>query len=134
MGKILSDADWSRVEEIIISSKKKHSGPPRKYGYREILEAILYVNKTGMAWRDLPIEAHPPYRIVHKQYMSWMKRGVFDKILTALRQEYRVLVGKEEEPSCAIVDSKTVQTVFNHSTVGVDGHKKNQGHKKAHSS
>jgi transposase len=123
----IKDEQWASIEKIIMESKKKKSGPPRRHSYRNILNGIFYVTRTGIAWCDLP-EGFPPYRRVHDQYMKWIRNGVFDKILTELRQTYRMLEGKDEEPTCAIIDSKTVQTVFNHETIGVDGHKKNQGH------
>lgn len=122
----VKDDEWKKIEKIIMESKKKHSGPPRKHSYRDILNGIFYVTRTGVAWCDLPKD-FPPYKRVHDQYMKWIRNGVFNKILTELRQTYRMLEGKDEEPTCAIIDSKTVQTVFNHSTIGVDGHKKNQG-------
>jgi transposase len=128
----VTDEDWLIIEPIILKTKRRQ-GRPRKYSMRSMFNAICYVLKTGCQWEQLPKD-FPPYKQVHEIYMRWMGRGVFNELLKVTRRKYRFLRGKEEEPTCAIVDSKTVQTVLNHRTVGVDGHKKNQGHKKAHSS
>jgi len=91
---------------------------------RSMFNAILYVLRTGCQWNMLPND-FPPYKQVHEIYMKWVEREVFNVIVKKMRQDYRMLLGKDEEPTVAIIDSKTVQTVFNHDTIGVDGHKKN---------
>lgn len=120
----VTDEQWAYIEPII--ERKHHNGGRKKYASRDMFNGIIYVLTTGCSWADLPL-CYPPYKRVHERYMRWIARGVFEAALTELRQKYRLMLGKDEEPTVAIIDSKTAQTIFNHSTVGVDGHKKNQG-------
>jgi transposase len=122
----VTDEDWLIIEPILLSVKK-NKGRPRKYELRDMFNAVCYVLKTGCQWDMLP-KSFPPYKQVHEIYMRWGNRGVFDELLKVTRQQYRISQGKDEEPTVAIIDSKTVQTIFNHDTVGVDGHKKNKGY------
>jgi putative transposase len=121
----IREEEWKKIEPIFEMNKKK-AGQPRKYSTREMLNGILYILKSGCSWEMMPKDL-PPYKRVHETFMRWKRRGVIDELLKNLRQEYRMLLGKDEEPTVAIVDSKTTKTIFNHETVGYDGYKKNQG-------
>ena len=74
-----------------------------------IVNAILYILRTGAAWRLLPHD-FPPYRIVFHYYRTWRKAGVWQQVKDALRQQLRQSEGRHPEPSAAIIDSQSVKT------------------------
>jgi transposase len=56
--------------------------------YREILNAIYYINKTGVQWAYLPHD-FPPYTTVNYHYMKFVKSGLFERINDHLREVAR---------------------------------------------
>jgi transposase len=79
---------------------------------REIVNAILYVNRTGIAWEYLPHD-FPPYKTVHGYFALWEKEGITEAIHDALRGEVRRAAGRSPEPTAAILDAQTVKTSGN---------------------
>ncbi len=86
----LTDAQWELVKELI-EKECPYQGGPRiaLEEYREILNAIYYLNKTGVQWAYLPHD-FPPYTTVNYHYMKFVKNGLFEKINDHLREVARV--------------------------------------------
>ena len=103
----LTDAQWALIEPLI--PPPKPGGRPRSVDVREVLNAILYLTRTGCPWRMLPHE-FPPWGTVHYYARRWRLDGTWDRILTTLRAEVRQAAGREPTPSAAIIDSQTVKT------------------------
>src|SRR6266480_256402 len=80
-----------------------------QHDLREIVNAILYVNRTGIAWEYLPHD-FPPYKAVYGYYARWEKDGVTETIHEARHGQVRRAAGRQEAPSAAIVASQTVKT------------------------
>ena len=97
-----------------------------KWSKRELTNALLYVNKTGCQWRQLPHD-FPPYQTVYSFYRRAKQKKLWEKVLNELVKEARERVGKNKEPSYAIIDSQSVPTVYRGEERGYDGNKKNQG-------
>jgi len=76
---------------------------------RQVVNAIFYLLRTGCSWEMLPHD-FPPYSTVYYYFRRWQKRGVWQKMNQALRQQVRQQAGKKAEPSVAIVDSQSVKT------------------------
>ncbi len=76
---------------------------------REVMNAILYLLRTGCAWRLLPHDL-PPYRTVFHYFTDWRKCGVWKKIHDKLHERLREWKGREATPSAAIIDSQSVKT------------------------
>ena len=53
---------------------------------RQVLNAILYVLHTGMAWRFLPRELFPPYQTCHRWFTRWVQDGTLERILKVLAE------------------------------------------------
>ena len=104
----LSDAEWSLIKAYF----PEYAGHcrPRKHAYRDLLNAILYVMRTGCQWRMIPKD-FPPWDSVYHYYRKWQRDGTWDTIHNELRQKVRQSVGKEATPSIAIIDSQSVKTV-----------------------
>lgn len=103
----LSDAQWKHIRPKI--PKAKRGGRPRSVDMRQVLNAILYLSRSGCSWRMLPRD-FPPWGTVHYYYRKWRRCGVWKKIHDALRAQVRRKQGREETPSAAIIDSQSVKT------------------------
>ena len=103
----LTDEQWSLLEKKL--PKAKRGGRPRTVNLREVVNAILYLLRTGGSWRMLPHDL-PPWGTVHYYYRRWRIAGVWQKAHDALRDKVREQEGRERSPSAAIVDSQSVKT------------------------
>jgi putative transposase len=76
---------------------------------REVVNAILYVLRNGIVWRALPHD-FPPWETVHHYFSTWRRAGVWEQAHDALREQVRVVDGREATPSAAVLDSQSVKT------------------------
>ena len=104
----LTDPQWNRVAPLL-PKKRSRRGRPRTASYREILNAILYLIRTGCAWRLLPHDL-PHWKTVYTYFRLWRLAGLWEKIHERLREETRRAAGREVSPSAAILDSQSVKT------------------------
>lgn len=103
----LSDAQWTRLAPLV--PPPKPGGRPRSADVREIVNAILYVDRNGTTWRALPHD-FPPWRTVYHYFRAWRLDGTWGRIHDALRDEVRRRAGRQSSPSAAIIDSQSVKT------------------------
>ena len=103
----LTDRQWSIIEPLIPPAKP--GGRHRTVDMREVLNGILYLNRTGCSWRMLPHE-FPPWGTVHYYYRRFRLDGSWQRIHDKLREKVRRKVGKKPTPTAAIIDSQTVKT------------------------
>ncbi|MEV0912670.1 IS5 family transposase [Streptomyces hokutonensis] len=123
----LSDAEWEILRPLVPTVKSR--GRPAKHPRREILNALAYWLRAGCAWRLLPHEL-PPWQTVYHYWRRWQQEGVWERMLTALRERERVQLGREPPPSAAIVDSQSVRASERGGLHGYDGGKKVSGVKR----
>ena len=90
----LTDEQWSRVVQSI--PPVRPGGRPRSVDMREVVNGILYLNRTGCAWRLLPHDL-PPWGTVHYYYRRFRLEGVWDETHDRLREEVRVAAGKDRK-------------------------------------
>ena len=103
----LSDKEWVLIAELIPAPLP--GGRPVKWERREIVNAILYVLRSGCAWYLLPHD-FPPYQTVFYYFRQWRRAGIWEKVNTVLREQLRVQMGREAQPSAAIIDSQSAKT------------------------
>ncbi len=103
----LTDAEWSVLEPLIPAAKS--GGRPAEHPRREIVNAVLYVLRTGCQWRALPHDL-PPWKTVYTFFRNWRRDGTWDRVHEALRRELRQAEGRHPEASAAILDSQTAKT------------------------
>jgi len=84
-------------------------GRYRSVNMREIVNAILYLNRTDCSWRMLPRE-FPPWGTAHYYYRRFRLDGSWRVIHDKLREKVRVQAGKKPTPSAAVLDSQSVKT------------------------
>lgn len=104
----LTDAEWQEIEPYL-PTRQSPRGRHRVHSYREILNAIFYVLRSGCAWRRLPHDL-PPWKTVYHYFRLWRQEGTWARLNDVLRIELRVAAGRDPQPSAAIVDSQSVKT------------------------
>ena len=100
----LSNEQWEEIRPLVESGKGRKASVSR----REIVNAILYVARTGCQWRLLPKD-FPKWSTVYSCYHRWGWRGTLDELHAELRAQVRSAHGKSEQPSAAIVASQSVK-------------------------
>jgi transposase len=109
----LSDKQWSRLEPLLNEPRAgRHAGGrPRKYEQRRVVDALLYVVKTGCQWRQLPSN-FPPWKTVHEHFRCWRDSGVWERVGQILREQGRMAGGRNAKPTVAIIDSQSAKTAL----------------------
>jgi transposase len=79
----LSDEEWALLEPLMPGSRKSARVDDRK-----VLNAIFYVLRTGMPWRDLP-DRYGPYTTAYNRFNRWSRRGIWKKIFDRLASKSR---------------------------------------------
>ncbi len=103
----LTYRQWEHIESLIPTAKR--GGRPRTTDMREMLNAMIYVVKSGCDWRMLPHD-FPDWHIVYHYFTRWKKDGTWKNIHDTLRGKVRKKAGKKEQPTAGIIDSQSVKT------------------------
>lgn len=103
----LTNAQWQILERLI--EPKSRRGRPRTYSRRRIVEAILYVLRSGCAWRMLPHD-FPPWKTVYQVFYRWRQSRLWELIHDTLRERVRRKAGKKPTPTVGIIDNQTIKT------------------------
>ena len=83
----LANKQWNRIEPIILSAKRPKDPRGRKEREpREVLDAVLWILRTGAPWKDLP-PRYPPYQTCHRRFQQWVQSGVFRRIAQELAED-----------------------------------------------
>ena len=101
----LTDDQWKLLSPLLPASK--HGGRPRTVDLKEVLNAILYVLRTGCVWRMLPHDL-PPWQTVYKYFRRFSEDGTWERVHDALRPNVRESDGRGAMPTAAIIDSQSV--------------------------
>lgn len=123
----VSDEEWAFVAPYL--TLMREDAPQREYALREVFNGLRWIIRTGAQWRYLPNDL-PPWATVYQQAQRWMKAGVFEAMVHDLRTLLRLAAGRQEQPTAAIFDSRTLQsTAESGPHAGYDGAKRRKGTK-----
>ena len=113
----VTDRQWEMIRPHFVGMRN------RKWDKRELVNAVLYFEKTGCQWRLLPHD-FPPFPTVWSFYRRAKKSGLWESILHDLVEKTRVNAGREAAPTYGIIDSQSVKTTSAAEERGIDGGKK----------
>jgi len=120
----LTDSQWEVVQKIIPDTRQ------RKHSLRLVVNALLYLVKTGCQWRMLP-PCFPPWQLVYYYFRKWKRDETILLLHDKLTEWIRHRKGKQAEPSAAIMDSQSVKnTAIAGEQKGFDAGKKIKGRKR----
>jgi putative transposase len=122
----LADDQFALVEPYL--PKPNRTGRPRA-DLRQVLDAILYLVRSGCQWRLLPHD-FPPWSTVHTWYRRWRTDGTWERINEALRRQVRAAAGRHPSPRSSAADSQSVKTTPQGGDKGFDSGKKVKGRKR----
>lgn len=101
----------------------------RVHHLRQVFNGLRDLVKTGGQWRYMPHD-FPPWAAVYQQARRWVGAKVFEHLADDLRVILRVAIGKEPNPSAAILDGRAMQsTPESGERAGYDGYKRGNGSK-----
>ena len=101
----LSDSQWQVIKQYLNTNRK------RKHDLRQIVNAILYLVKTGCQWRMLPHD-FPKWQLVYYYFTKWKEDETIAFIGEALVEKLRVKAGRKQEPTVGIIDSQSVKSTL----------------------
>ncbi len=123
----LTDSEWGEVKHIF--DPPGRTGRPEKYPRRQMLDACVYVLRSGCSWRMLPKD-FPGWNAVYKTFRRWQARGLFEAMYDRLRKLWRVRQHREPDPTATVLDSQSVKTSPQGGPKGFDAAKKVKGRKR----
>ena len=80
----LTDEQWERLRPLLPPQKTRRGRPPKEH--RQIVNGLLWLNRTGAPWRDLPAE-YGPWQTVATRFYRWRWAGIWDRILADLQSQ-----------------------------------------------
>jgi putative transposase len=123
----VTDEQWTLTEPHLPPAPT--GGRPRKTDLRDVLDAILYILRTGCQWRYLPKD-FPPKSTTWRYYDQWRHDGTLDTIHDSLRRQVRTREKPHQPRTTASVDSQSVDTTSGGEQRGRDNAKNVDGRKR----
>jgi len=130
----LTDEQWKLIEPVITAWKAEHpsaTGHQGKYAMREIVNTILYQNRTGCQWKYLPHDL-PPKSATYYYFAAWRDDGTDQTVHDLLRWQLRESRKRLADPSLVVLDTQSIHAAVGvpADTTGKDASKKVPGRKR----
>ena len=103
----LTEEQWQIIAPLIPPAEP--GGRHRTVNMREVVNGVLYLNRSGCSWRMLPRE-FPPWGTVHYYYRRFRLDGSWEHLHDKLRERVRRKAGRKPTPSAAVLDSQSIKT------------------------
>lgn len=133
----LSDARWALMEPTLTAWRAERQKTSLNLGgkvtdLREVMDVILFLNRTGVPWRYLPHD-FPPHTTVFSYFSDWTADGTIEKLGVRLHRLVREQEGRTAEPTACVIDAQSVKTAPSvpTDTQGTDAGKKIVGRKRS---
>ena len=125
----ISDEAFAVIEPVLMSRPKARPGRPMEYEWREILNTVFYLLRTGCQWRQLP---HDLVRwwVAYRWFRDLSKDGTWRRVHDALYAQVREAEHRAAEPSACSLDSQSVQSAEGGEAIGFDKFKHCRGRKR----
>ncbi|MFN8440736.1 MAG: IS5 family transposase [Caldilineaceae bacterium] len=123
----VTDEEWAFAAPYL--TLMREDAPQREHELREVFNGLRWLVRAGAGWRMMPNDL-PPWYTVYQQTQRWIAAEVFETMVHDLRVLLRLAAGRNEQPSAAIFDGRTLQsTPESGERAGYDGHKHKKGSK-----
>lgn len=82
--RVIDEESWKQLDRVLKRVLSKR-GAPAELGVREFLEAILYIDRTSIPWRDMPA-CFGAWDAVYQRFRRWQRTGVWERLWRELQQ------------------------------------------------
>jgi transposase len=125
----LTDAQWAQIQPLLPVRNPRHGGRRLKYDRRLILDTILYVLRTGCAWRHVPHDL-APWDAAYRWFRAWSADGTWRQVHHLLRDRVRERDGRDRQPTAAVLDSQSAKSAEGGEAISYDAGKRVRGRKR----
>lgn len=91
----MTDSEWEILESLLPVKPGTLRGRPVEHSRRSIVDGILYIIRTGGAWRMMPNDL-PPWKTCYHYFRLWAKLGYWERVHNTLRDMVRLEAGKKK--------------------------------------
>jgi transposase len=125
----LTDRQWAVIAPLLPVRDPRHGGRPLKFDRRLILDTILYVLRTGCAWRLVPHDL-APWDAAYRWSAAGSADGTWRRVHEALRDRVREADDRDRQPTAAVLDSQSARSAEGGEAIGYDAGKRVRGRKR----
>lgn len=96
----LTEQEWNRIKDMLPPERSGKRGRPATRNNRQIIDALVWILRTGAPWRDWPDE-FGPWQSVYTRFRRWKTRGIWQQIFELLSQD--------QDEEAIIIDSSVIR-------------------------